>query len=237
MTTSPGSPASAPGTLIAEESPKGSYSNGHTRHRAMKRIFDLVVAVGIGLLLLPVILGVAVCILLFLGRPILFRQERPGLGGRPFRLAKFRSMRIGEGLSDEQRLTKSGRILRASSLDELPTLWNVIRGDLSLVGPRPLLMQYLPLYTPQQARRHEVRPGITGLAQVSGRNALSWEQKFALDVEYVERHNLLLDMRILFLTAKQVAVRDGISHEGHATMPIFEGTDHAESSDSGTQTS
>jgi lipopolysaccharide/colanic/teichoic acid biosynthesis glycosyltransferase len=163
-----------------------------------------------------------------LGNPVLFTQVRPGLHGKPFRMVKFRTMtdeRDANGalLPDVQRLTPFGRFLRASSLDELPELWNVLRGEMSLVGPRPLLMEYLPLYSTQQSRRHEVRPGITGWAQVNGRNAISWADKFELDVWYVDHRSLLLDIRILWLTVRKVLVRDGISAAGEATMPRFEG--------------
>ncbi len=163
-----------------------------------------------------------------LGRPVLFRQVRPGLHGRPFMMVKFRTMTDergvdGELLPDAQRLTAFGRFLRASSLDELPELWNVLCGEMSLVGPRPLLMEYLPLYSPDQARRHEVRPGITGWAQVNGRNALSWEERFKLDVWYVDHRSLWLDLRILWLTVRKVIVREGITAEGEATMPRFTG--------------
>lgn len=194
-----------------------------------KRLLDLAVSAAVLLVCAPVLLGVALAVRLTLGTPVLFRQERPGLHGRPFRIVKFRSMRHGvdaEGrpLPDEARLTGLGRLLRATSLDELPTLWNVLRGDMSLVGPRPLLMQYLPLYTPAQARRNEVRPGITGWAQVNGRNALGWEDKFRLDVWYVDHRSFWLDLKILFLTARKVLVREGISQEGHATMEVFRGS-------------
>lgn len=163
-----------------------------------------------------------------LGSPVLFRQVRPGLHGRPFMMVKFRTMTDERGVDDEllpdaQRLTAFGRFLRATSLDELPELWNVLRGEMSLVGPRPLLMEYLPLYSPDQARRHEVRPGITGWAQVNGRNALSWEDRFKLDVWYVDHRSLWLDLRILWLTVRKVIVREGISAEGEATMPRFTG--------------
>ena len=164
-----------------------------------------------------------------LGRPIFFRQVRPGLHGKPFEMVKFRTMTSEHGpdgqlLPDAMRLTPFGSFLRATSLDELPELWNVLKGDMSLVGPRPLLMEYLPLYTPEQARRHEVRPGITGWAQVNGRNAISWADKFALDVWYVDHRSLWLDVRILWLTVRKVVVRDGISAHGDATMPKFEGS-------------
>lgn len=158
-----------------------------------------------------------------MGSPTLFRQQRPGLNGEPFILLKVRTMRDGEG-PDDQRLTALGSFLRATSLDELPELWNVLRGDMSLVGPRPLLMEYLPRYDATQARRHEVRPGITGLAQVGGRNSLTWEERFALDVTYVDERSLALDMRILGRTVRSVLSRKGISAEGHATMPNFGGS-------------
>jgi lipopolysaccharide/colanic/teichoic acid biosynthesis glycosyltransferase len=164
-----------------------------------------------------------------LGSPVLFKQVRPGLNGKPFKMFKFRTMTDERGpngalLPDAQRLTSFGRYLRASSLDELPEMWNVLRGEMSLVGPRPLLMEYLPLYSPEQARRHEVRPGITGWAQVNGRNAISWVDKFALDVWYVDHRSLWLDVRILWLTLSKVFMRDGISALGEATMPRFEGS-------------
>lgn len=196
----------------------------------MKRMFDIALA-GLGLLfLLPVLLGVALAIRFNLGSPVLFHQERPGLKGKPFRMVKFRSMKDGVGsdgvpLPDEMRLTKFGRILRASSLDELPELWNVLKGDMSLVGPRPLLMEYLPLYSEEQSKRHEVRPGVTGWAQVNGRNALAWEDKFKLDVWYVENRSFSLDIKILYLTVKKVLVRDGISESGQATATKFTGSD------------
>lgn len=195
----------------------------------MKRFFDVVLA-GVALVLFCVPLLVLVWqVRRKLGSPAFFRQRRPGLHGRPFHMVKFRSMTDergpqGELLPDADRLTPFGRFLRASSLDELPELWNVLRGDMSLVGPRPLLMEYLPLYSAQQARRHEVRPGITGWAQVNGRNALSWEEKFALDVWYVENRTLWLDIKVLWLTVKKVLVREGISAAGEATMPRFVGT-------------
>jgi lipopolysaccharide/colanic/teichoic acid biosynthesis glycosyltransferase len=195
----------------------------------MKRLFDLV-ASAIGLLILAVPLAVlAWLIRRKLGSPVLFRQVRPGLQGRPFRMVKFRTMTDERGpdgalLPDAQRLTPFGRFLRASSLDELPELWNVLKGDMSLVGPRPLLMEYLPLYTPEQARRHEVRPGITGWAQVNGRNAISWADKFALDVWYVDHRSLWLDVQILWRTVRKVLVRDGISAAGEATMSKFTGS-------------
>ena len=196
---------------------------------ALKRGADRCAA-GIGLLLAsPLILAVAVAVRVSMGAPILFTQERPGWKGRPFRVYKFRTMReardaAGRPLPDAQRLTRTGHIIRAASLDELPQLWNVLRGDLSLVGPRPLLMQYLERYSPEQARRHDALPGITGWAQVNGRNALSWDQKFALDVWYVDHWSLSLDLRILLLTVVRVLSRSGVSQQGHVTMPEFMGS-------------
>jgi sugar transferase EpsL len=174
----------------------------------------------------PVLAAVAAAVRATMGPPILFRQQRPGLGGRPFTIYKFRTMRDGPG-TDAERLTRLGRLLRATSLDELPELWNVVRGDMSLVGPRPLLMKYLPLYSPDQARRHDVKPGITGWAAIHGRNALSWDDKLALDVWYVDHASLALDLQILARTVAIVLRRDGISHAGAATMPEFTGRDHA----------
>ncbi|MFC0129007.1 sugar transferase [Ralstonia solanacearum] len=199
----------------------------------LKRMFDIAVASLALVLLSPVLVLVYWRVRARLGSPALFTQLRPGRAGRPFRMVKFRTMtdaRAADGtpLSDAERLTPLGRMLRASSLDELPELWNVIRGDMSLVGPRPLLMDYLPLYTPSQARRHEVRPGITGWAQVNGRNALSWEQKFALDVWYVDHRSFWLDLRILGMTVRKVLKRDGISAAGEATMARFTGSDEAQ---------
>lgn len=194
----------------------------------MKRLFDLLLSLG-GLLVLALpLLLLWVLVRRKLGSPVLFRQVRPGLHGRPFMMVKFRTMTDergadGELLRDAQRLTAFGRFLRASSLDELPELWNVLRGEMSLVGPRPLLMEYLPLYSPEQARRHEVRPGITGWAQVNGRNAVSWDERFKLDVWYVDHRSLWLDIRILWLTVRKVIVREGISAQGEATMPRFTG--------------
>lgn len=195
----------------------------------MKRRFDFVMALFSLSLLWPVLLALAFLVRSQLGSPAIFRQVRPGLNAKPFVMVKFRTMRDatgpdGQPLPDDLRLTKFGRFLRTTSLDELPELWNVLKGEMSLVGPRPLLMEYLPLYTPQQARRHEVRPGITGWAQVNGRNAISWEEKFKLDVWYVDHHSLWLDIKILWLTVKKVLVRDGISAEGEATMPKFTGS-------------
>lgn len=195
----------------------------------MKRAFDLIVALIVLLTLWPAIILVALFIRIKLGSPVLFKQVRPGLNGRPFNMLKFRSMldasdKDGNPLPDEQRLTRFGRILRSTSLDELPGLINVLKGDMSLVGPRPLLMEYLPLYSPEQERRHDVRPGITGWAQVNGRNAISWEDKFKLDVWYVENRSMWLDIRILFLTVKKVFVREGISAAGEVTMSKFTGS-------------
>ena len=191
----------------------------------IKRLLDIVASVVALVLLSPVIALVAITVATRLGRPVLFVQPRPGRDGRVFLLRKFRSMRdVDEArglVSDADRLTPFGRALRATSLDELPSLWNVLRGDMSIVGPRPLLVEYLPRYTPQQARRHEVRPGITGLAQANGRNALAWEDKFALDVEYVDNRSLGLDARIILATIRSVIVREGISAEGQATMTKF----------------
>jgi lipopolysaccharide/colanic/teichoic acid biosynthesis glycosyltransferase len=196
----------------------------------MKRLFDLLVS-AIGLLILAVPLALlAWQVRRKLGSPILFTQVRPGLHGKPFHMIKFRTMTderdaSGALLPDGQRLTPFGSFLRASSLDELPELWNVLKGEMSLVGPRPLLMQYLPLYSTDQARRHDVRPGITGWAQINGRNAISWEEKFKLDVWYVDNRTIWLDIKILWLTVKKVVVRDGISAAGEATMPAFKGSD------------
>jgi sugar transferase EpsL len=195
----------------------------------MKRLIDVFASLSGLLLLSPVLLILCALIYVRLGGPVIFSQRRPGLNGKPFFLLKFRSMtdeRDADGvlLPDEHRLTAFGRKLRSTSLDELPSLWCVLKGDLSLVGPRPLLMEYLPLYSPEQARRMDVRPGITGWAQVNGRNAISWEEKFRLDVWYVDNQSLWLDIKILFLTVKKVLVRDGISAEGEVTMPKFTGT-------------
>jgi lipopolysaccharide/colanic/teichoic acid biosynthesis glycosyltransferase len=196
----------------------------------MKRIFDFAVAACLLAAGSPALLILALVVRLKLGSPVLFSQMRPGLHGNPFRMVKFRTMTDARGLNgellpDAVRLTGFGRFLRTTSLDELPGLWNVLKGDMSLVGPRPLLTEYLPLYSAEQARRHEVRPGITGWAQVNGRNALSWEEKFKLDVWYVDNRSMALDLRILWLTVLKVIKRDGISAQGEATMPRFEGTD------------
>jgi len=194
-----------------------------------KRLFDIIMA-GAGLAALaPLLLFVAILIRVNLGAPVLFRQQRPGLHGAPFFLVKFRTMRDacdndGNQLPDEQRMTKLGTALRNLSLDELPELWNVLKGDMSLVGPRPLLMEYLPLYSPEQTRRHEVKPGITGWAQINGRNAISWEDKFSFDVWYVDHQSNWLDMKILIKTIFQVITGHGVSKEGHVTTDYFRGS-------------
>jgi lipopolysaccharide/colanic/teichoic acid biosynthesis glycosyltransferase len=196
--------------------------------KAVKRSMDIIGAV-IGLAILsPVLLSVMLMVRRKMGSPVLFRQKRPGVNGKPFEMIKFRTMQNTSGpegspLPDSERLTSLGRFLRASSLDELPELWNVIKGDMSLVGPRPLLMEYLPLYSQDQARRHEVRPGVTGWAQINGRNAVSWDEKFELDVWYVDNRNLWLDLKIIWLTMHKVIIRDGISATGEATMTKFQG--------------
>jgi len=195
----------------------------------IKRLLDIAVSLGVLIALLPVFVIVSICIRVTMGAPVCFRQLRPGLHGRPFNLIKFRTMRApapGEdpAATDAVRLTRLGRFLRACSLDELPTLLNVLSGSMSIVGPRPLLMQYLGRYSPEQARRHEVRPGVTGWAQVNGRNAISWEEKFRLDVWYVDNCSFLLDLKIIWMTAVAVLKREGISHAGEATMPEFMGT-------------
>ena len=195
----------------------------------MKRVFDLVVAAAAVALLAPLLLAIGIAVRLGLGSPVWFVQVRPGRHGVPFRMIKFRTMRdaldgTGRPLPDGERLTSLGKFLRAASLDELPELWNVLRGDMSLVGPRPLLMEYLPRYSAEQARRHEVKPGITGWAQVNGRNALSWEEKFRLDVWYVDHASLWLDLEIIARTLWKTIKRDGISQSGHATMPVFMGS-------------
>jgi sugar transferase EpsL len=194
----------------------------------LKRTLEILVSMVALTLLAPVLLLVAGLIFFKMGSPVLFIQERPGMWGRPFKIYKFRTMSEvhdvnGQCLPDAQRLTALGVLLRKLSLDELPQLFNVLKGDMSLVGPRPLLMAYLPLYSPTQARRHDVRPGITGWAQVNGRNAISWAEKFELDVWYVDHQSFLLDARILWMTLRKVFLRDGISAEGAATMSEFEG--------------
>ena len=195
-----------------------------------KRLFDVLLCLPAFILLSPIILVAAFFVRIKLGSPVLFRQQRPGLGGRPFWLLKFRTMTDACGadgvlLPDSERLTRFGRFLRASSLDELPELFNVLKGDMSLVGPRPLLMQYLDRYTPEQARRHEVKPGITGWAQVNGRNAITWEEKFKLDVWYVDNWSLWLDIKIIAMTIWKILKREGISQPGQATMEEFKGSD------------
>jgi lipopolysaccharide/colanic/teichoic acid biosynthesis glycosyltransferase len=195
----------------------------------MKRLLDLLVSfIGL-LLLLSVVILIAVLVRLKIGSPVFFKQVRPGLNGNLFNMVKFRTMtnecdKDGNLLSDEARLTKFGNFLRSTSLDELPGLWNVLKGDMSLVGPRPLLVEYLPLYSTQQARRHEVKPGITGWAQINGRNAISWDEKFDLDVWYVGNQSIWLDIKILWLTVKKVIMRDGISQNNHVTMDKFRGS-------------
>ena len=196
----------------------------------MKRLFDIVAASLALVTALPLLAVLALLVRVNMGAPVLFRQARPGLHGKPFRMLKFRSMRDaydcdGAPLADANRITGFGRFLRSTSLDELPGLWNVLKGDMSLVGPRPLLMEYLPLYNSEQGRRHEVRPGITGWAQVNGRNALSWEEKFSLDLWYVDNRSFMLDLKILLLTVRKVLVRDGISAAGEVTMPKFTGNE------------
>lgn len=194
----------------------------------LKRFFDIFASLVALILLAPILLLVTVLVCCKLGSPVLFTQVRPGLYGKFFKMYKFRSMTSaldadGSLLPDDHRLTLFGRLLRSSSLDELPGLWSVLKGDMSLVGPRPLLMEYLPLYSPEQGRRHDIKPGITGWAQVNGRNAISWEEKFVLDVWYVDNQSLWLDAKILFLTLRKVFVREGISAAGEATMPKFGG--------------
>ena len=194
-----------------------------------KRLFDLGFSLVLITLLAPVFVLLSLIIYLDLGRPILFRQQRPGLRGKPFTFFKFRTMdnrtdENGQLLPDDARLTALGRFLRKTSLDELPQLFNVIKGDMSLIGPRPLLMEYLELYTAEQMRRHEVKPGITGWAQVNGRNAITWEEKFRLDLWYVDHHSFLLDLRITVMTVIKIIVRDGISQEGMATAEKFKGS-------------
>ena len=194
-----------------------------------KRLFDLAVAIPALILFAPILALTSILVRIYLGAPLLFRQERPGRDGRLFKICKFRTMTdardaAGNLLSDDVRLTRFGKFLRSSSLDELPELWNVITGQMSLVGPRPLKVRYLPMYSPRQSRRHDVTPGITGWAQVNGRNGIGWEERFELDVWYVEHMSLWLDLKILIMTVSAVFRRKGISAEGHVTMPDFEGT-------------
>ena len=198
--------------------------------KLFKRLFDIVASASGLIFLSPVFLILIYLIRKNLGEPVFFTQERPGKDGKPFKMIKFRSMRDavdkdGNPLPDSERLTPFGKKLRATSLDELPELWNVLKGDMSLVGPRPLLMSYLPLYNEFQFRRHEMKPGVTGWAQVNGRNALSWDEKFAHDIWYIDHYSFWLDMKILFLTVKKVFIKEGISAEGEATMPYFTGND------------
>ena len=198
-----------------------------------KRLFDIIASASGLIFLSPVFLILIYLIRKNLGEPVFFTQERPGKDGKPFKMIKFRSMRDavdkdGNPLPDSERLTPFGKKLRATSLDELPELWNVLKGEMSMVGPRPLLMSYLPLYNEFQNRRHEMRPGVTGWAQVNGRNALSWDEKFAHDIWYIDHYSFWLDMKILFLTVKKVFIKEGISAEGEATMPYFTGNDSDE---------
>lgn len=194
----------------------------------LKRLLDIIIASIAMILLSPLYAFVAYKVKKNLGSPVLFRQVRPGLHGKPFEMIKFRTMKDavdeqGNPLPDSERLTPFGQMLRSTSLDEMPELWNVIKGDMSIVGPRPLLMEYLPLYSPEQAKRHNVRPGMTGHAQVNGRNAIGWEEKFKLDTWYVENQSILLDFKIMFKTVRKVLAKDDISAEGDATMPKFTG--------------
>lgn len=194
-----------------------------------KRFIDIVISAATMLVLLPLLAVLALLVRAMLGGPVIFRQIRPGLRAEPFEMIKFRTMTSDVGqdgilLPDAQRLTRFGKFLRSTSLDELPGLWSVLKGDMSLIGPRPLLMQYLPLYSVEQARRHEVRPGVTGWAQVNGRNAISWEAKFALDVWYVDNRSMLLDLKIMFMTVWRVIGRRDISESEHVTMPVFTGS-------------
>jgi len=197
----------------------------------MKRLFDVLVSLIALLLFSPIIFIISRKVEKKIGKPILFKQTRPGLNGKVFQMIKFRTMKDaadknGKQLPDNERLTEFGKKLRSTSLDELPSLWNVLKGDMSLVGPRPLLVEYLPLYNEEQSKRHNVRPGITGWAQVNGRNAISWEEKFKLDIWYVENQSFWLDLKILFLTIKKVFVKEGINQEGEATMTKFIGSQH-----------
>jgi lipopolysaccharide/colanic/teichoic acid biosynthesis glycosyltransferase len=199
----------------------------------LKRLFDFVLSLFLLVLLFPLMAVLATLVLVLMGKPILFRQERPGLLGAPFEMVKFRTMKNtiasdGSLLSDADRLTSFGRWLRATSLDELPEIWSILRGHMSFVGPRPLLKEYLPLYSPRQARRLEVKPGLTGWAQINGRNHLSWEEKFDLDVWYVDNMSMVLDCKIMVKTLRMVLLRKGISAEGEATMPRFEGNSRSD---------
>ncbi len=216
-----------------------SIRTGIEQFRSLvKRIFDVAVSAFLLVILSPLMLIIAIAILADSGWPVFFVQTRPGYKGKPFRMYKFRTMKglrdkEGNLLPDELRITPLGEFLRSTSLDELPELFNVLKGDMSLVGPRPLLMEYLPLYTPEQARRHDVKPGITGLAQVKGRNLLTWEEKFELDTYYVDHWSLWMDFKILVLTVWKVLVREGISQEGYATMPPFTASTRSHSSTDG----
>ena len=215
--------------LPARQTPRGAVVWRLEPYPAAKRCFDLAAASAVVVVLGPLLLAIAALVRIGLGRPAFFRQTRIGLGERPFRIWKFRTMTDaansnGVPLPDAMRLTRLGRVLRTASLDELPQLLNVLRGEMSLIGPRPLLPQYLPRYTPLQRRRHEVKPGITGWAQVNGRNALTWERRFELDVWYVEHGSLWLDLRILLMTVRKTLGRSDIRHAGHATMPMFRGS-------------
>jgi sugar transferase EpsL len=197
----------------------------------LKRLFDFSLASFVSFIFAPIIVLLVLLVRFKLGSPALFKQQRPGLFGKPFNIYKFRTMNNhknakGELLPDAERLTSFGKWLRSTSLDELPSLWNVLKGEMSLVGPRPLLMEYLPLYNAEQARRHELKPGITGWAQVNGRNAISWEEKFKLDVWYVDNQSFWLDVKIIFLTIKKVIFKDGVNAKGEATMPKFTGHQH-----------
>lgn len=194
----------------------------------LKRLLDIIISFTCLVVLSTILLIISLMVRMRLSSPVFFRQVRPGFKAEPFEMIKFRTMldsvdKEGNSLPDEQRMTSFGKLLRSTSLDELPELWNVLKGDMSLVGPRPLLMEYLPLYNEQQFRRHEARPGITGWAQINGRNSLNWDERFKLDVWYVENQSFMLDMKILFLTVKKVLVRDGISAEGEVTMSKFNG--------------
>lgn len=202
----------------------------------IKRFFDFIIATVALIVLSPVLVLVSILIRQKLGSPVLFRQIRPGQYGKPFEMIKFRTMRDavdhqGNPLPDSERLTPFGKMLRSTSLDELPELWNVIKGEMSIVGPRPLLMEYLPLYSPEQARRHELKPGMTGWAQINGRNAIGWDEKFKLDTWYVEHQSIWLDIKIMLLTVKKVLIRDGISAEGEATMSKFTGSNPEQKND------
>ncbi len=195
----------------------------------LKRLFDILGSLIALIMFSPIVALTAIKVTKTMGKPIFFRQSRPGLGGKPFEMIKFRTMRDASGpdgnpLPDAERLTPFGSFMRRTSLDELPEFWNVLKGDMSLVGPRPLRVEYLPLYDEHQSRRHEVKPGITGWAQINGRNSISWEEKFDLDVWYVDNRSIVLDIKILFLTVKKVFFKEGISAEDHATMHKFEGT-------------